>query len=246
MQTTVTAPQAASATITPERFSLYTSIHKALRSCMCDTLCRVGRLDTNDADEMSATLGQLDTLLSSCADHIEHENHFVHAAIEARLPAGAARTAADHVEHADSIEALRCEAAALAAAPAEQRMPLALRLYRHLALFVAENFQHMHIEETANAAALWAHYSDAELLGIHDRLMASIPPQGHLLVARWMVPAIGPAERSAMLNGMKLQTPPEAFLGVLEHVRPHLDATGWDKLARAVGVPQVRGLVDMR
>ena len=246
MQTTLTAPQATSAAITPERFSLYTAIHKALRSCMSDTLCRVGRLDVNDSDEMNATLGQLDTLLSACADHIEHENHFVHTAIEARLPEGAARTAADHVEHADSIEALRREALALAAASADERVPRALRLYRHLALFVAENFQHMHVEETANAAALWAHYSDAELLAIHDRLLASIPPLGQLLVARWMVPALSPAERAGMMNGMKLQTPPEAFLGVLEHVRPHLDASGWAKLARAVGVPQVPDLVDTR
>ncbi len=245
MQTTLTAPQTAGATVTPERFNFYTTIHKALRSFMCDTLCRVGRLDVDDADEMKATLGQLDTLLSLCTDHIEHENRFVHTAIEARLPAGAARTGADHAEHADSIEALRCEATALAAAPAVERMRLALRLYRHLALFVAENFHHMHIEETANAAALWAHYSDAELHAVHDRLLASIPPQGHLLVARWMVPACSPAERAGMLNGMKLQTPPEAFLGVLEHVRPHVDTPGWVKLTRAVGVAQVPGLVNM-
>ena len=80
-------------------------------------------------------------------------------------------------------------------------MRAALRLYRHLALFVAENFQHMHIEETVNNAALWACYSDAELLEIHGRLLASMPPQEHLLVARWMVPALSPVERAGMLNG---------------------------------------------
>ena len=246
MNTILHAPQAAStASIAPERFNTYTAIHKALRNLMCDTLCRVGRLDVHDADEMTATLTQLDTLLTECTAHIEHENDFVHAAIEARLPAGSARTAADHLEHFESITALADESAALAAADADARPVLALRLYRHLALFVAENFQHMHIEETANAALLWAHYSDAELHAIHDRLVATLSPQEHLLVARWMVPASTPAERAGLFTELKTQTPPEAFLGVLMHVQPHLDASGWIKLSRAIGVPQMPGPVNM-
>jgi hypothetical protein len=244
MNTTLTSARAqpqTQAASAPERFSLYTGIHKALRSFMTDTLCRVGRLDVDDADEMSATLAQLDTLLTLCTGHIEHENDFVHTAIEARLPAGAARTASDHLEHFASMVALGDEAAALAAARLDERPVLALRLYRHFALFVAENFQHMHIEETVNAAALWAHYSDAELHAIHARLLATLAPQEHLLVARWMVPASNPGERAGMFGAMKTQTPPEAFLGVLMHVKSHLDASGWAKLARAVGVPQLPG-----
>ncbi|MEP6873425.1 MAG: hypothetical protein ABI887_03600 [Burkholderiales bacterium] len=232
--TTQAQTQAAGA---PERFSLYTAIHKALRSFMTDTLCRVGRLDVDDADEMTATLAQLETLLTLCTGHIEHENDFVHPAIEARLPAGAARTASDHLEHFARIVALGDEAAALAAARIAERPVLALRLYRHLALFVAENFQHMHIEETVNATALWDHYSDAELRAIHARLLATLAPQEHLLVARWMVPASNPGERAGMFGAMKTQAPPEALLGVLMHVKPHLETRGWAKLTRAVGLP---------
>ena len=229
-------PQMPTPNAAPERFNSYTGIHKALRHFMTDTLCRVGRLDVDDAGEMSATLAQLETLLTLCTAHIEHENDFMHTAIEARLPAGAARTASDHLEHFASIVELGDEAIALAAAGAEARPLLALRLYRHLALFVAENFQHMHVEETANAAALWAHYSDAELHALHARLLATAAPQEHLLVARWMVPASTPSERAGMFRAMKTQTPPEAFLGVLMQVKPRLDASGWAKLARAVGV----------
>lgn len=228
-----------------DRPNLYVPIHKALRSLMCDTLGRVGRLDVLDTDETVGTLNQVETLLAICLDHIEHENSFMHTAIEARLPAGSTRTGADHAEHVETIAALRDEVAALAAARSEERTNLALRLYRHLALFVAENFQHMHIEETVNAAALWAHYSDAELHEIHERLLASITPQKHLLITRWMVPALTPTERAGMFGAMKTQTPPEAFLGVLEHVRPHLDHAGWVKLTRAIGVPQQPGLVAM-
>ena len=221
---------------TPPRPDLYAPIHKALRAAMTDTLGRVGRVDVFDAAELEQTLAAFDALLDLCASHVEHENAFLHPAIEARQPAGAARTAEDHVEHLASIEALRAEGRRLRAAAEGERMMLALRLYRHLALFVAENFQHMHIEETLNNATLWAYYSDAELAELHERILAAISPQENLAVARWMVPAMNPLERAGMLVAAKAGMPPEAFLGVLEHVRPHVDARGWQKLAAAIGV----------
>lgn len=230
------AQAAVSSTAIAPRFDMYAAIHKALRSFMSETLVRIGRADVADADDLHAALEQLEALLALCLSHIEHENEFVHTAIEARQPGGAARAGGDHVEHRDSIEALRAEAAALRSAAARVQPALALRLYHHLSLFVAENFQHMHIEETAHNAALWAAYSDAELIEIHDRLSASIAPAEFMLVARWMVPALSPMERAMLLGGVKAHTPPEAFLGLLAGVRPYLDTRGWDKLTHAVGV----------
>ena len=218
------------------RMDLYVSIHKALRHFMTDTLMRVGRIDVADRADRDGALGQLDALLGLCLAHLQHENEFVHAAIEARQPAGSQRIAGEHVEHAESIAALQGEAVALRAASGADAERLALRLYRHLALFVAENFQHMHFEETVHNALLWQHYSDAELAALHGRMMASIAPQEHLVVARWMLPASTPAERALVAGAAKAQMPPEALLGVMSVVRPHLDDAGWVKLAAAIGI----------
>lgn len=231
-----TAAQGSTAPAAP-RFDMYGPIHKALRSFKCDTLLRAGRMDVTDAAERDATLDQVDALLAFCLDHLERENAFVHAAIEARQPAGSKRTADDHVEHIETIAALRDETAALRRAKPQEQPMLAHRLYHHLALFVAENLQHMHIEETANNAALWALYSDTELHEIHARLLAGIPPAKELLVARWMIPALSPMERAAIVGHAKTLMPPEAFLGMLAHLQPHMDAPGWSKLTAAVGVP---------
>lgn len=219
---------------TPARYDLYAPIHKGLRSFMAETLLRAGQVDVFDVADLQRTLVQVDDLLDFCLAHIEHENDFVHAAIEARRPGGAQRTAEDHVEHHDAIATLRSDVAALQRAAAPLRMPLALRLYRHLALFVAENFQHMHVEETANNAALWALYSDAELHAIHASLLQSLTPMERLESVRWIVPAMAPVERAGMLNDAKQGMPPEAFAGVIAHIRPHLDAQAWDKLAPAI------------
>lgn len=226
---------------TAPRVDLYGGIHKALRLFMADTLSRVGRLDTGDADELAATMAQLRALLELCRSHVAHENEFVHAAIEARRPGASQRIAAEHVEHLDAIAGLEAEVAALAALPRE---PAAQRLYRHLARFVAENFEHMHLEESSHNATLWSLYSDAELLEIHQRILAAVEPAEMALVLRWMVPAMTPAERAGMLGEMQRQMPPEAMRGVLEIARAQLDDTAWGKLARALNLPIAPGLTE--
>jgi hypothetical protein len=240
---TATASRTAPTTAAPaQRLDLYVGIHKALRHFMTDTLHRVGRMDANDADDLRRTLGQFEELMDLCEQHVHHENDFVHAAIEARQPRGAARTADDHVEHFAHIAALRAEARSMAQSESSARPALALRLYRHLALFVADNFQHMNVEETQNNATLWANYRDDELMALHHRIVSSLPPEENLQVMRWMIPASTPAERAQVLGGMRAGAPAEAFAAVIDAVRPHLDDRAWDQLARALGIPQQPGL----
>ena len=233
---TLSSPHTAKPATKAARPDIYVHIHKALRHFMLDTLCRVGRMDVTHAEETDGTLAQFDALMALCTNHLKHENEFIHPAIEAGRRGVSDRIAGEHVEHLESIDALREDARQLRAARGDGRAPLALRLYRHMALFVADNFEHMHYEETVHNAALWSLYSDAEIDGLHNRLVASIPPQEMFEVARWMLPAMNPAERAGMLGGIKAVAPPAVFAALLSHVRPHLDDKGWTKLASALGV----------
>jgi hypothetical protein len=218
METTMTTATLPTRTATAApRPDMYAPIHKALRSIMADTLLRVGRLDVSDAGEMAATLGQVEALLDVCTSHLAHENAFVHPAIEARQPGTAGRIAAEHEDHLQAIAALREDTRQLRASATPS---LATRLYRHLALFVAENLQHMHYEETVHNEALWTHYSDADLKEIHDRLLASIAPPEMMQVLRWMVPALAPMERAGLMGELKAALPPEAFQAPAAHRAP--------------------------
>jgi hypothetical protein len=230
------APQRSAPAPAAPRVDLYASIHKALRLFMGDTLARVGRVDTDDGAELAATLDQLQALLAQCRSHLDKENRYVHTAIEARRRGESARIADEHVEHLESIAALEADAAALRALPTAAA---AFRLYRRLARFVGENLEHMDVEETLHNAALWAAYSDAELLEIHQRILASIEPAEIGRVLRWMLPAMTPAERAVMLA----ELPPPLRAAAIEIARPHLDDAAWAKLARALGMPPVPGLV---
>lgn len=237
---TLTAPRLrtedAAARPAAPRLDLYADIHKALRHAMSHTLLQLGSVDADDPRELQRTLAATEALLAAMRQHLRHENDFIHTAIEARRPAGARRTADDHLEHLGEIAALEAELRSLRAAEPAQRPARVLRLYRDLAVFVAENLQHMHVEETANNAALWALYTDAELAALHDRLVASIPPEEMMGWLRWMAPALSPQSLAAMLADMRAKAPPAAFAAVLDTMRLHVEPGRWVRLMAGLGL----------
>lgn len=219
------------------RLDMYGGIHKAIRALMADTLLAVGRMDSGDDLELAQVSERVLQLLDFCASHLKHENEFVHAAIEARAPGASERIAHEHEEHERHIQALAATVAGLRACAPEHRAAAAAALYRDLALFIAGNFEHMHVEETAHNAVLWARYTDAELAAIHDRLVASIPPAEMMVTARWLIPFMNPAERAGVLSGIRQNAPAPAFQAILDTVRPHLSDNEWAKLARGLDLP---------
>ena len=225
------------------RFDLYTGIHKALRALMADTLLAVGRMDPDDDAEVAQAGERVLQLLGVCGGHLLHENAHVHAAIEARAPGASDRIAHEHEEHRQHIAQLAELVARLRTVVPGLRHAAALDLYRALALFAADNFRHMNVEETAHNAVLWARYTDAELVAIHDALVASIPPEEMMTIARWLVPFLNPLERYHVLADMRAKAPQPVFEALLELVRPHLGSGEWAKLARALGLAPVPGLV---
>ena len=218
------------------RVDLYAGIHKALRALMADTLLAVGRMDSEDALERAQVTQRVLELLDFCRSHLRHENDFIHPALEARAPGASGKIAHEHEEHLQAIVALADQATALLQCEPAARPAAALALYRALSLFIAHNFEHMHVEETAHNAVLWARYTDAELIDLHNALVASILPAEMMYVLRWMVPFMNPAERAAMLGDMRDHAPAPAFAAALEVVRPHLGEREWAKLGRDLGL----------
>lgn len=215
------------------RMDIYVGIHKALRAMMLDTLQAVGRVDVDDPAETRTACERVQELADICVSHLGHENDFVHAAMEARRPGSSGRIAAEHVEHLAAIAGLRAAASALLAAGCgATQAQTALRLYRQLALFVGENFAHMHVEETQHNQVLWSCYSDEELRALEGAIVASLPPAENRCIMRWMIPAMTPAERAELLAGVQAAAPAPVYAAVLDAVRPHLAHVDWVKLTR--------------
>lgn len=218
-----------------ERFNIYTGIHKGLRACMSEVLLQVGRLDPNDAEEVRAAMAAVRELIGFANGHLRHENEWIHPALEACRPGASVESQADHARHLESFALLEASVRAVESSAPGGRAEAALRLYRQLALFVAENFEHMHVEETENHATLIAGYSDAEVRELDRRLVASVKPELLMTALRWMVPGLGAPQRAELLGAMQASAPRPVFDAVLERVRPHLGARDWAKLGAALG-----------
>jgi hypothetical protein len=218
----------------PARHDIYALIHKALRLAMAETLPAVGRLDASDGHEVSETIARVRDLLRFCRMHVDAEETFVHPAIEARRPGASGRVAAEHVEHLASIASLERGVEALARAPAAQRAAAAFALYRELARFVGENFVHMAEEESEHNRALWASYSDDELVALENAIKAHHTPEQMTSALRWMLPAMTPAERAGLVATLRKVAPPPVVDGVVALARAHVDGRGFDKLALAL------------
>ncbi|WP_298436858.1 hemerythrin domain-containing protein [Ottowia sp.] len=219
------------------RFNIYAPIHKALRFFMTDTLQLLGRLDLEDASEVDAGLNQLESLLDAAVSHLQHENDFIHPAIEAYSAGLSKRIASEHRDHLDAIDTLRHSATALRV---DSDPMAAHRLYRQLAAFVAENFEHMDVEETSHNHALWTGYSDAELMALDGRILATVGPDEMGVWLKWLIRSSRPSERVQLMAGL----PPEARKPVMHMARTLLNDRDWAKLCRATGAASVPGLAE--
>lgn len=226
------------------RTHLYTSIHKALRARMTTVLGHLGELDAGDPAHCREVIGEVVELLDALHGHLETENTQVHPAIEARCPGALGETLTDHAMQQPAIARLRQHAQALLAAGGEERAAYALFLYRELALFVADNLAHMHVEETHNHALLWSAYSDAELQALHAQILATLPAEKMAVLLPWIIAAVSPDERGQMFCAMRETAPLPAFEAALALARSCLSCREWGKLCAALGVAPVPGLVE--
>lgn len=220
----------------PQRFDPYAGIHKGLRTLLADSLLALGRLDGDNESELQATLAQLLSALAFCQAHAQHENHFLHPAIEVRSPGASNAMAIDHALHEQAIVQLQQAAQALPATPPAQRAAKILDLYRRMALFMAHTLEHLHHEETAHNQTLWASYTDVQIEELHDELVASIGPEQSLFAMRWMLPAMNPAEQAGLVHKLCATAPPPVVDAVLATVRDVLDAPTWSRLAAIASV----------
>jgi hypothetical protein len=215
------------------RVDLYGSVHKALRARLFDLGVELDRCDFGKALEVAVALGVYRRTMGFIREHHDHEDRFIEPAL-ARCD-GAIRDAVARA-HALSDVALD-ELDALAAAierDVDNRGTTWLQLCSRYRAFLIEYLAHMQHEETTVHAALWALYSDAELMELRGRLQSSIPPARFGEWLEIMLPALNLAERTAMLRGIKLGAPAPAFAAASAIASRVLGASGWNAVREQI------------
>lgn len=214
----------------PDRFDLYKSVHKGLRSALFRTVELLARSDPDRPAERLAALGLVDDVLAISTWHADAEDAHIHAALAAKGAGIVTPFDAEHDEHRREIESLAAEAEALRGAPDAAGWH---DFHLRFAHFAAHSVLHMEAEERRLNPVLWHVFDDSELQAIQKAILAALGPR-MLAFLRVMFPAMSQPERVRLLEGPGRHAPPPTAAAIRRTARATLDAVDLARLGALV------------
>ncbi len=210
---------------------LYGPVHKGIRFALTQLLVRLGSTDFADAEAAALMVIAVRAQLALSASHMAHEEAHIHIPLRARSAAACVMVDYQHDHHRQRFVELEALLARMETAPAAARPALGRDLYLAFSLFVSEDLQHMHEEETVTLPLLQRLFTDAELMAMEQAIVSAIPGPEMITWMRVMLPAMSRPERGLMLAHMRADAPEAAYEAVLLHAaRPTLTDADWSDL----------------
>jgi hypothetical protein len=183
----------------PPRVDLFGPIHKAIRCALGELLTILGAASFTDEAAVANVVTQLDDVIELCEDHRGHEDDFVMSALAERLRGKLDSMQRAHADQPVVVAQLRALATTLQTTAHDLRPIAGRTLYLHFSTFAADLLLHMAEEEQVAQPLLERSFTDDELLGVHARLIASLTPTQRARAGKWMMRALNPVERAALL-----------------------------------------------
>jgi hypothetical protein len=207
-------------------------VHKAIRAALAEMLGRMGAASFEDAAMAGQTLEMLEGLLAFCVTHAEHEERFVRPLCEGRIAVRPFDSG--HPEQERYVAELRSLAQAVATASPDRRGAAGRALYLHFSAFVGDTLLHMGEEECVLLPMIHRVASDAELLEVQRRIVASMTSVELERAARYFLRAVSRGERIALVSAWIAATSPSAVRGLLESSRATLSSDVYAELVAVV------------
>jgi hypothetical protein len=217
-------------------FDLYRDIHKGIRAELFAVTSAAGHTDPGDAVARAALAGHVNDVHGLLEEHAEHEDAAIQPLLEAHLPALAEQVAVDHLAFDRRGASLVDLAAGAAEAPATDQRRLLHQLYVDLASFVSSYLAHQDLEEREIMPALERAVGVEAVVGVHQRIIGSIPPDAMARSLALMLPAMNLEDRTELLGGMRAEAPAEVFQGVWGLAGSVLDPCDLVALAARLGL----------
>lgn len=207
-----------------QRHDPYGPIHKGLRLALSRLVMRIGATDFADPRAVSDLIAAVRRQMALSSSHLEHEEDFIHTALETRAPGAASQLAADHDHHRLEFRKIEALMRAVEDAPAKKRPQLGRMLYLAFSSFVAADFAHMAGEELVTLPLLHQLFSDEELIAIEGAIVASLPGDEMVAFMQLAVPAMNATERLGFMSFVRGGAPAHVFEALLtDAVRPALE-----------------------
>jgi len=177
---------------------------------MYETGLLIARTNFADEGDRSLALAAVRTSLGFLDEHLVHEDTHVAPVLAEIAPDLAPTLAGQHSDHERCSAEIKATAARLHEGAGD---PLAegASLCAQFNALIADQTEHMNLEESKANEVLWAHRTDEELAGIRGAIQGSIPPERFGEYLAIMLPNMNFHELTGMLGGMKAMAPPPVF-----------------------------------
>lgn len=213
------------------RYDPFHQIHQALRAQLYHTSLAVQHTDASNAAALSSTLSKVEELIWLFEGHAHVEDTQVFPLIQAYEPALIADLEAQHVkDHALGNDLEQSIAVCRFAGTPDQQVAALQHLQRILAEFTAFNLTHMNQEQTLVKECLWRYYSDEELHGLTQKIVAGLPPEKNVRYAYWMLKGLALNEIIEWYQAIKATAPEAVFNQFMQLAEKTLHTHQWEAL----------------
>ena len=178
---------------------------------------------TVDEEVLSLKL-QLESISALMLGHADHEDQAIHILLQAKGSKLAEQIAKEHLQHADTFQRLlTCLEEILKVEDKETRLHLGYQYYLLYRLFVCQNLQHLHEEETLILPELQRLYTDDELREIDKKIYAQMSVEDMVDMLATLFPHINSDDRRFFLEKIKMAAP-QKYQALLPEIRELLPA----------------------
>lgn len=214
-----------------QRLNPFLLPHKGLRNLLAKVSFLAGNLDytsVHEIDQLKIFAGELFDFLGQ---HAHVEDTMVLPDLESKSPGS---THENHEDH-EILEAIvaklvkQVENLSIKSTPTDF-----LDFFMEISDFHSKYLAHMLMEEREVLKAIWANFTDEELIAQHRRIVSSFTPEKILRWYRFIVPALNPQERKMVLNGMKANAPEAFFKELMEVVKAEMTEFAFSSLLKSL------------
>lgn len=214
------------------RYDLYGPVHKGLRYALSGICYQSGSLDIRNDQNLKSFIEEWRQIVVILEMHSHSEDLHLDDLYLKYAAETAMQLEAEHDVLNQKVQNIGIVVSQLEQPETSltDRLRLWYQLGRDLNRFTADYFNHLQREEGPGMEALWKHLNDEQLHELSVKIRSAIPPHAMMIFLHYMLPAISHQDRAAMLSGMKLFAPKEAYEAVLRLAEARLELQSWSEL----------------
>ncbi|MFZ9388254.1 MAG: hemerythrin domain-containing protein [Chitinophagaceae bacterium] len=218
-----------------KRYNIFNQVHKGLRELLYQTASRLQQTDFTTVHEKTAALTQVNMVIDLFDKHAHTEDYFILPALAQYEPSVCNLFEEEHVQDHALGEKLREIIRGIDQSVSDEDVNTWGAVLRPVFVeFLVFNLNHMAKEEEVLNKLLWRYYSDEELKGITQQIIAHQPPEAMQLFSSWMMKGLSNSEISDWLLEVRNSAPEIMFNNLCHLAESELPSSRWNQIRDSI------------